>query len=145
MKPLERALAAVIAGDVRSLFAVVSATHSELTAAAEMIPNLSVSRGSVVRILETWRSGACSDVHVQQWASFVKRGYVDGRTGPTLPIDIPYDADDEDMIVEIVGRFDELGDEIDGVNSTRCCRLSVAGISILDRDWRGVRQTLVPC
>ena len=58
---------------------------------------------------------------VQQWASFVRRGYFanpDGQPGPATqpiaPIDIEYDLSFEDQIAEIISRLDEIGDLIDG-------------------------------
>jgi len=76
---------------------------------------LTISRAALMRVLLDWRSGTHSAVEVQQWASFVRRGYISGKPlRGGQPLDIAYDTDDEDLIVEIIGRFDEIGDLIDG-------------------------------
>ena len=48
----------------------------------------------------------------------MRRGYVPGSgTSPSNPIDIEYEDEDEDAIVEPLARLDELGDLIDGTMS----------------------------
>jgi hypothetical protein len=116
METLGSDVAAVVAGDVNRLSAVMAAKHSQLLHAAAELRQLSVSRSALTRVLTTWRSGHCTADDVQNWASFVRRGYVAGTSveGGIRQIDIDYDASDEDLIVEIIARFDEIGDLIDG-------------------------------
>jgi hypothetical protein len=115
MEDLEAAIAAVVEGDVNRLSTVLTAEHLELLDAATKLSPLSVSRSALTRVLEEWRSGHCSAENVQQWASFVRRGHVSGKASDGLrPIDIEYDAMDEELIVKIIGRFDAIGDPIDG-------------------------------
>jgi len=115
MEVLEVAVAAVVAGDMNGLSMVLGASHPELQDAASKLPQLSVSRSALTRVLKDWRSGTYNSDNVQQWASFVRRGYVAGRgNGAIRPIEIEYDASDEELIGEIIGRFDEIGDLIDG-------------------------------
>lgn len=115
MEDLEAAIAAVVEGDVSRLSTVMTADHLELLDAATKLSPLSISRSALTRVLKEWRSGHCSADDVQQWASFVRRGYVSGKvSGGIRSIDIGYDAMDEELIVEIIGRFDEIGDLIDG-------------------------------
>jgi hypothetical protein len=83
--------------------------------AAATLPPLIISRSALIRVLKNWRSGRFGADDVQRWASFVRRGYVSGNTsGAAYPIDIDYDAVDEELIVQIIGRFDQIGDIIDG-------------------------------
>lgn len=115
MKNLKLALDAVIAGEITVLPIVLSATQQELLDAAAEEPCKSVSRTALIRILKDWRDGHCGANDVQQWASFIRRGYTTGQSRVNLrPIDIPYDEFDEDLIVETLARFDEIGDIIDG-------------------------------
>jgi hypothetical protein len=115
MEVLETAIAAVVAGDMSGLSTVLGASHPELQNAASNLPQLSISRSALTRVLNDWGSGTYDADNVQQWASFVRRGYVAGRgNGAIHPIDIEYDASDEELIVEIIGRFDEIGDLVDG-------------------------------
>lgn len=114
MEDLGAAIAAVVQGDVNHLSTVLAADHLELLDAATKLPPLSVSRSALTRVLNGWRSGHCSADDVQKWASFVRRSYVAGNSGGIRPIDIEYDAIDEELIIKIIGRFDEIGDLIDG-------------------------------
>src|SRR5262245_2923922 len=115
MENLQLAIAAVVEGDLNRLSTVLAASHHELLDAAAKLHQLSVSRSALTRVLKGWRSGHWSADDIQQWASFVRRGYVSGKAGGGLrPIDIEYDAMDEELIVEIIGRFDEIGNPIDG-------------------------------
>jgi len=115
MESLKACLVAVVAGNVGELPLLQSCSHAEILNASAQLPQLIVSRSALVNVLRTWRSGNCDADMVQNWASFVRRGYIarneSGRLGP---IDIAYDENDEDLIVEIISRFDELGDDIDG-------------------------------
>lgn len=115
MNALQAALAAVVAGDMHSLPQVLDADHIELQRAALEVHSLTVSRLALTKVLRDWGSGAQSADDVQKWASFVRRGYVAGGGDlPIHPIEIKYDAHDEGMIAEIIARFDEIGDWLDG-------------------------------
>jgi len=115
MKTLETTIAAIVAGDPSGLSMVKAANHPDLLDAAARLPSRTISRPALAKLLTSWRSDRCTADDVQQWASFVRRGYVAGvPVGPVRPIDIEYDARDEDLIVEIIGRLDEIGDLIDG-------------------------------
>ena len=94
---------------------VLAANHLDLQTVAADLPTLLVSRSALTRVLNEWRSGHCAAHDVQQWASFVRRGYVSGKAKhPLSPIDIDYEPRDEEMMVEIIARLDEIGDLIDG-------------------------------
>lgn len=115
MEDLGAAIAAVVQGDVNHLSTVLVADHLQLLDAATKLSPLTVSRSALTRVLNGWRSGHCSADDVQKWASFVRRGYVSGEASDGLrPIEITYDAMDEELIIKIIGRFDEVGDLIDG-------------------------------
>lgn len=115
MTTLASAIAAVVDGDLNSLSTVLAANHDDLLRAAAELPDLTISRPALIKVLKAWRSGLGSADDVQRWASFVRRGYIAGQFhGGVTPIDIDYDANDEELIVEIIGRFDEIGDLIDG-------------------------------
>lgn len=112
---LESAIASIMDGELRDLPTILSSSHSEIENATTKLPQLSVSRSSLIKVLSEWRLGHITADDVQRWASFVKRGYVSGKAiGRLRPINIQYDAVDEDLIVEIVGRLDEIGDQVDG-------------------------------
>ncbi len=108
-------LLAAIDGDVRQLAALEACDHSDLLEAVAGASTLVVTREAVKSVLEAWLNGVCSSAEVQRWASFVRRGYI-GRSegGPVLPIEIAYAPDDEQLIVDVVDRLDQLGDTIDG-------------------------------
>lgn len=115
MNTLEAAIVAVVEGDLNELSTILAASHSNLLDAAAKLPRLTISRTTLIRVLSVWRSGRYTADDIRQWASFVRRGYVQGKASGVLrPINIRYDISDEELIVEIIGRLDEIGDKIDG-------------------------------
>jgi len=61
------------------------------------------------------RLGQTVPSDVQQWASFVRRGYIVGaKTSAVEPINIDYEVSHEEQIAEIVSRLDGIGDIVDG-------------------------------
>lgn len=115
MKTLTDSIKAVLEGNLHGLSSLQDAIHSDLLEAATRIPELIITRSALIRVIKAWQSGQFTADQVSQWASFVRRGYISNITsGGLQPIDIVYDKLDEDLIVEIIGRFDEIGDLIDG-------------------------------
>lgn len=115
MGDLAKLLAAAVSGDLGAFVHVMDATHESLRDAASRLSTLVLKREALATALRAWRTGEYSDALVQGWASFVRRGYVSGRaTGIVEPIDVEYFGADEELIVEIIGRLDELGDVVDG-------------------------------
>lgn len=115
MDALRTAIAAVVSGDLSSLVLVMEAKHQDLFDAAGALQGLCVLRPALVRVLEDWRQGRYAVDQVQQWASFVRRGYVAGKgSGSIRPIVIGYEKPHETLIAEIIGRLDEIGDKVDG-------------------------------
>ena len=115
MKRLEDALLGVVEGNLDNLTIVLDTPHADLLRAAENLPPISMSRSALIRVLNEWRMDRYGAFEVQQWASFVRHGFVvGGRDGPIQPIDIAYDPVAEEVIVEVVGRLTEIGDVIDG-------------------------------
>lgn len=115
METLAAAISAIVEGDLNGLAAVQAATHRQLRDAAAILPPLIISRPALVRVLEDLRCDLFPTEEIQRWASFIRRGYVPGRSqGEIHPIEIKYDANDEALIAEIIGRLDELGDQVDG-------------------------------
>jgi hypothetical protein len=113
---LADALAAVVAGDLRQLWQVTSATHDDLRGAAATLPSLLVDRGSVLRAVRAWRTGQCSDAELNTWAWLVRGGAIPYRSGTQSfrAIEINYEVEHEDLITDVVGRLSELGDLVDG-------------------------------
>lgn len=115
MKSLDEAILTLVAGDLTCLDMVLNAEHQHLLAATHRLPKLALSREALKRVLLGWRDGAWGPEEVQRWSSFIRRGYVVGNfvTGhPTLQID--YEEQDEEEIVEVQARLDQIGDWIDG-------------------------------
>lgn len=115
MNNLDAAIEGAIKGDIDQMPLICLACHSDLRSAAEKLSRLTLSRPALIKVLNTWRSGDCTSENVQRWASFMRRGYVSRASDNGVrPIAIDYDASDEDLIVEIIGRLDQIGDKIDG-------------------------------
>lgn len=115
MESLQAAIMGVVTGDIGCLHPVLTADPVKLQEAAAKLGRLSVSRSAVANVVRTWLSGGSSAEDVQRWASIIRRGYVAGAAAiPIQPLGIDYDLRDEDLIVHIIGRLDEIGDLIDG-------------------------------
>ena len=113
---LSRSLAGLVAGDAAEIAPVLRAPHHMVEEAARDLPPLLVTAAAAARVVEAVLCGEISPEQAQGWASFVRRGYTPDPTSsaPIRPIDITYEPDDEDAIVEVVSRLDEIGDVIDG-------------------------------
>jgi len=114
---VEPALAAAVAGDLDAFTALVNRPAEQVRESTHRPGRLVLSRAAARRVLAALRAGTAAPEVVQQWASFVRRGYLvhaDGRQ--TGPIDIEYGPQDQDeaLLVEIVARLDEIGDVVDG-------------------------------
>jgi hypothetical protein len=106
-------LRAAVDGKANAWPVLFAASHDELLTTAEGLA-LTVTVASVRRVLSAMQSGAISPADAQAWASFVRRGYVEGRTEPVRPIEVDYDVVAEAQIVEVVAWLDEIGDVVDG-------------------------------
>jgi hypothetical protein len=114
MEQLIAALQTVLAGDLDSMTLIKSSTPQELASAADG-NTLLLTRDSVARVLTSYSTGQLASADVQAWASFVRRGYVEGGTGqPIRALDIDWDHAYESAIAESIARLDELGDQVDG-------------------------------
>jgi hypothetical protein len=78
-------------------------------------PGQMLTPQGVRRVLMAFRHRKAPPELVQQWASFMRRGYLpDHAPGAVSPVTIDYHQPAESAIVEIIARLDEIGDEIDG-------------------------------
>jgi len=76
---------------------------------------LVITTKALRRVLTSLQMHRVSPELVQQWASFVRRGYIAGVAhGPVSPLPIEYDLTDEGRIVDTIARLDEIGDDVDG-------------------------------
>lgn len=109
-------IADVLAGDAASVLDVATIDHEDLLKALEGTPSpLVLTRAGAVRLLRIFLENSCTPAQAQMWASFVRRGYVSGRScGPIRPLKFEYDKSCEDDIAAAVSRLDEIGDAIDG-------------------------------
>lgn len=107
---LERALD----GEVTSQEIIDGWSDEQLRSATEG-RQFTLRAASVARVLSSLTNGAITPTQAQRWASFMRWGYVastPGRGG--TDVDIEYEAQYEDAIIEAIARLDELGDLIDG-------------------------------
>lgn len=117
------ALAAVLQGDPLALSVIESLEHHDLLGVAVDVGRQAVvGRSAVVGVLRGLIVGAWTPEQVQSWASFVRRGYIAGRSDrPIRPLDIEYDDACEEEIAAAVSRLDEIdeiGDVVDGEVTT---------------------------
>lgn len=107
------AVKAVVAGDVEALKVILNVPQDRLL---EAVPDveLVLTRETLAGVLRSVRGHQIDGTEVQQWASFIRRGFIGGQRGGVRPIAIEYEADYEDEIADIISRLDEIGDVIDG-------------------------------
>src|SRR4051794_12672316 len=98
-----------IHGDLAAFSCLLQQEHSTLENLASMLPQLIVYRTDVQKVLQDLIQRRATPQLVQQWASFVRRGYIANeagrasRTSQTIkPIQIEYDSSTEDVIVEVI-------------------------------------------
>lgn len=118
MQSIDEAILALMKGNLSGLQIVIDAKHQDLVAASLRLPKLTLSRHALARVLCSLRDGSWGPKDVQLWSSFMRRGYVAGNFVSGQPsISIDYDEHDEELIVEVQSRLDEIGDSIDGLIS----------------------------
>jgi hypothetical protein len=100
-----------VAGDATAMGEIGSAAHADVLHAGVGL-RLVVTRRAVARVLTALLDRAIDPEIAQRWASFIKRGIAAGGSGAVRPLDIEWE--DEDLLAEVLGRLDELGDLIDG-------------------------------
>jgi hypothetical protein len=126
----------VIGGDVASLAVLPTVPQSLLL---EEVGNVSlvVDRESVARVLRSLDRHEVEGEDVQQWASFVRRGFVAGEgRGPIKPLSIEYELAYEDAIADIISKLDEIGDVIDGeVPDKGETAIYLASLGLADENW----------
>lgn len=116
----EQVLSDAVQGDLDA-FSLLLEQQGAPRARPVGIASLTLTPEAVRTVLLELRNGQFLPVLIQQWASFVRRGYIAGSMGqrirlnkPTQPIEIDYDPHYEGCIVEVISRLDEIGDLIDG-------------------------------
>jgi hypothetical protein len=110
-----RQIESVLLGQVEAIEALRAIPPEELNEAVQG-KRLILKREAVVSVLDQFRRGEIGAIAAQQWASFVRRGHVEGlrSRGPIKPIEIDWELPYEDAISEAISRLDELGDLVDG-------------------------------
>ena len=117
---LSEALGRALHGDANAIADILRADHPSVREAEKSIgAPLVVNRAAAVSILRGLIDGRFSPSAVQSWASFIRRGFVEGAAeGPIQPIDIEFEDAWQDPISAVVSRLDEIGDVIDGEVTT---------------------------
>jgi hypothetical protein len=112
---LRSVLVRLVSGDVSAVTTLLDVPHQRVAADADGV-GLTVRRESVARVLRNLAQHEITGAQAQQWASFVRRGYVPapGPNEPIKPVPIGYEAGYEDAIAEVISRLDDIGDLIDG-------------------------------
>jgi Trp operon repressor len=112
-------------GDIVAFEALKQTNGKRLRSDSPKSLKLVVTLDTVKHVLQALQDGRISPQQAQQWASFIRRGYVAGTTrGPVRPLNIEYDAANANEVTDLISRLDELGDLIDG-------ELSAAEISAM--------------
>jgi hypothetical protein len=108
-------LVRLVSGDTDALESLARVPQEQLMQSASGT-ELVVRAEAVAKVLRSLSARSIDAEAAQRWASFVRRGFFEGRSSDkhVKPISIDYDDAYEDAISEAVSRIDEIGDVIDG-------------------------------
>lgn len=113
MSEVRTNLLRAIGGDVTALRSLAAYSDEALRHAAAELGDVELTAHAVANVVRGLVSGEYPDGDVQQWACFVRWGFI-AEQRPLDALRLEYSPDDEDDIVEVVARLTELGDLIDG-------------------------------
>jgi hypothetical protein len=112
---IDRSITFVLAGDAAAARDLKACSQDQLLAAQARLGPLLLTRSAVRRVIDALRTAAITPEVAQEWASFVRRGYIaQAVAAPVRPLEIEFDPTDEDKIADSVARLDEIGDVVDG-------------------------------
>lgn len=108
-------LALLVAGDTDALKSLEPVSQEEIATSANGI-ELVVDARAVADVLRKLSARSIDARTAQRWASFVRRGFFEGRNAGKgmKSVRIEYDEAYENAIAEAISRMDEIGDSIDG-------------------------------
>jgi hypothetical protein len=111
---LQRLIAETVGGDLTAFRGLLEQEYARVERLADSLTDLVVTKEGLLRVLVEFQQQTVPEDLIQQWASFVRRGYFGYSAAPIRRLDIRYDDSAEEEIVEVVSRLDELGDVVDG-------------------------------
>jgi hypothetical protein len=104
----------MMTGDLSMVGAVAGAPHVNVQRAWQESKQHTLTAAAMRHVLRQLLDQTADPPTVQQWASFVMRGYLE-RVGPPIrPVSIDYEESYEDEIVEALNYLEQIGDLIDG-------------------------------
>jgi hypothetical protein len=104
-----------VAGDLDAFRRLLVQKHAVNRLDPNSVGSLVLGTAAVRRVLTAFAAEATAPSVVQEWASFVRRGFIaPAGTERIAPLQIDYELAFEDEIVEILHRLDEIGDSVDG-------------------------------
>jgi hypothetical protein len=111
-------LRCLLAGEAAQVKALSRLTPERFLEVAERLPESerTLAGVAVARVLQGLLTGDVTPSQVQAWASLMRRGFLSAPTyrGPTASVNLVYEPQREEAIVEAISRMDELGDMVDG-------------------------------
>lgn len=118
----EQDLRKAVEGDLQAFEKLKKQSHHQLLTYKERLNKLTLKPDAVSLVLKKLKEGKVAPTVVQEWASFVRRGYVANtdlsaiKTKPSAiqAIAIEYDPYHEHEIVDAIARLDEIGNIVDG-------------------------------
>lgn len=104
-----------LSGNLTSIPLLINANHEKLLEASRYFSELLLTKQAVLKVLYCLKNRTINPSIIQSWASFMRCGFtLTEDKKPITPLEINYKLDEEDSIVEVLSRLDELGDIIDG-------------------------------
>ena len=115
---LGAALARFIGGDLRYYASLAVAREDAVREAARTCGSLWVTRATVARVLRALIAKRTDPEVIQGWASVVRWGLLwHPAHGMPITVDVAFDSEREEQLIDVVARLDEIGDLVDGIVS----------------------------
>lgn len=116
MMNTKKILTETISGNLNNFTYIESVPHNKLLKTSKSCSNLFLTKSAVLEVITEFKKRNIKPEVVQKWATFMRCGYIGYNIKtPILPLQIEYKADEEDLIVEMLARLNEIGDVVDGV------------------------------
>lgn len=112
-------LESILSGDTSQISALTRQGQHRVSELASGLPlqSRTLTAAAIKRVLSAYSKGDVSKEEAQAWASFMLRGYVSESDKPVTPIQIEFEREREEDIVEVLARLDDLGERVDGIIS----------------------------
>lgn len=108
-------LLSCIQGNVSIIKKLKLLDHEKIRNLFKKVAPIIMTKQYIYNALQNFKNGKSKQSDLQEWASFIRRGYLPSPKSTSIsPLKIDYQREDEDVIVEVIAKLDQIGDKVDG-------------------------------